>query len=82
MRWFLERTRNDFDEYFAVMNEFTWANRAMALRLHEALVKKRVVMRKELYGMFGESYGGGKEGVECVVDMEGLGFLFDGRRDG
>lgn len=73
VRWFWDRTRNDSEEYFAVMHEFTWANRAMGLRLHEALVKKRVVRRKELYGMFVESYGGGMERAECVVDMEGLG---------
>lgn len=80
VRWFLDRTRNDSEGYFAVRNEFTWANRGMALRLHEALVEKRVVMRRELYGMFVESYGGGEEGVECVVvDMEGLGVLFDWR---
>ena len=36
---------------------------------------------RELYGMFVESYGGREEGVECVVDMEGLGVLFDLGRD-
>ena len=77
---FLSRVRTCSEE---LMDNFTRANREMGLRLHEGVVKGRVVGRKELFEMFAECYGrGGEEGVDWRVDLMGLGVLFDGRGRG
>ena len=77
---FLSQTKRDSVE---LMHDFIWANGAMAWRLHSCLVEERVVTRKELFGMFIDSYGGPEhEEVKAqnawTVDGTGLEALFDG----
>jgi len=72
---FLTRTKQDSA---LLMNEFTRANRDMALRLHVRLVEELVMTRHELYKMFIDSYGRrDKGGMRCSVVFTGLEVLFD-----